>query len=138
MKATPPAIPTRCSRKSTPARPISITTTGWCAAIHYIDRKKANETDISKMIALGYRIGKLLPMLSWADYHYGLPHGYVTGSETIEAHRVTSLVLRYDLTTSSAVRLQYDQWKDRGDENYRTTLPYGDSKLIALSYDMTF
>ena len=104
----------------------------------YIDRKKANETDISKMIALGYRIGKLLPMLSWADYHYGLPHGYVTGSETIEAHRVTSLVLRYDLTTSSAVKLQYDQWKDRGDENYRTTLPYGDSKLISLSYDMTF
>lgn len=104
----------------------------------YIDRKKANETDISKMIALGYRIGKLLPMVSWADYHYGLPQGYVTGGETIEAHRVTSLVLRYDLTTSSAVKLQYDQWKDRGDENYRAALPYGNSKLISLSYDMTF
>lgn len=104
----------------------------------YINRKSANETDISKMIAVGYRFGKLLPLASWADYRYGLPQGYVDGDETIEAHRVTSLVLRYDLSTSSAVKLQYDRWKDRSDENYRSALPYGDSSMISLSYDMTF
>lgn len=104
----------------------------------YIDRKSANETDVSKMLALGYRFGKLLPLVSLADYHYGLPHGYVNGDETVEAHRVTSLVLRYDLSAAMAVKLQYDQWQDRSDENYRAALPYGDSKLISASFDMTF
>ena len=64
-------------------------------------------------------------------------NGYVNGDETVEAHRVTSLVLRYDLSASMAVKLQYDQWKDRSDENYRAA-NLRRRKLISASFDMTF
>ena len=57
----------------------------------HINRRAANETDISRMFAAGYRIGKWLPLVTLADYRYGLPQGYVNGDETVEAHRVASL-----------------------------------------------
>ena len=54
------------------------------------------------------------------------------------ARRLSNYV-KYTLAAASmAVKLQYDQWKDRSDENYRAALPYGDSKLISASFDMTF
>lgn len=104
----------------------------------FMKRPGYNETDTSKMFGIGYRIGKFLPMVSVADYQFGLPDGYVDGTETVEGHRVTSLVLRYDLTASSALKAQYDYWRDHSDANYRSGFPYGNSKMISLAYDLVF
>lgn len=102
----------------------------------YMNREVVNEHDISKMIGVGYRFGKWLPFISWADYQFGIPNP--VGDEWGEGHAVTSFVLRYDLTPTSDVKLQFDRWKDHSNPNYRSELPYGNSKLLTVAYDMVF
>lgn len=102
----------------------------------YMNREVVNEHDISKMIGVGYRLGKFTPFVSWADYQYGIPNP--VGDEWGEGHAVTSFVLRYDLTPASDIKVQYDVWRDHSNPNYQTDLPYGNSKLISVSYDMVF
>jgi hypothetical protein len=64
-----------------------------------------------------------------------------------EGHSTVSLSVRYDLTSSSAIKAQLDHWKDKSGPLYNnmdTTNPfagntaYGSSNLLSVSYDKVF
>ena len=57
-----------------------------------------------------------------------------------EAHRTHSATLRYDLTTSSAVKVQLDVQKDRSGPNYTVDgfNRFGNARLLTATYDVVF
>jgi hypothetical protein len=98
-----------------------------------IDRKATYGGDISQLIYAGFRLNKFTPLISWANYkqqlsdpNYGAPDG----------HRMVSAVMRYDIDTSSALKIQFDIWKDRTGSGFASQ--HGDSKLLSISFDRVF
>ena len=109
----------------------------------YSDWGKYEEHDFAQSFAFGYRIGKFTPMFTYTKFfltqkHNGPMFGYVPGDE--EKHDNRSWSLRYELTTSSALKAQYDIYNDRNGKNFKTYgyVPIGNSRLLTLSYDMVF
>lgn len=110
-----------------------------------IDRPGADfqEHDWSTLLGVGYRLGRWLPMVTFTRFH-----GKYLNSKPNERFDDLSLSLRYDLTPSSALKLQYDAFNDRSQAGitcYQDPVNcavgsqrYGDSRLIAVSYDMVF
>ena len=66
----------------------------------------------------------------------------------LEAHQTRSISLRYDLTTSSALKVQLDFQRDRSGPNWGIAQnsmaptgmdpPYGNAKLLTVTYDVVF
>lgn len=106
----------------------------------YINRRQADENDFAQLLAVGYRIGKWLPLATIARYegNYidGGPIGYA-GTDS-EKHTTYSATLRYDLTPSSALKVQYDYWKDRSGVTFAGGQTFGNPRLLSFSYDMVF
>lgn len=100
----------------------------------YIDRKQDYGTDRAQLLGVGYRIGKFLPMITHANYQQTTS----ADQNLAEGHSTTALSVRYDLNTSSAIKLQYDYWQDHSNPGYNAMTPYGSSRLLSLSYDMVF
>ncbi len=98
----------------------------------YIDRTEDYGKDYSQLYAVGYHFGRLLPLVSYANYRQKLNPGGVGA----EAHSTLSMVLRYDRTDASAFKLQFDYWKDKTDPGYISL--HGDARVITLSYDRVF
>jgi len=108
------------------------------------DYAASPEKDWAVMLGVGYRFGKWLPMLTYAQFH----GNYTDPSVSDERTEDIALSLRYDLSASSAIKVQYDIFKDNSaagitcyqdPENCLTgSQRYGDSKLITLSYDRVF
>lgn len=101
--------------------------------------------DHAYILGVGYRFGKWTPMVTISDYHSQAIASGGADPDGQEATRTTSLVVRYDLTTSSALKVQFDSQKDRSGPNY--TLDgsgtvagnrYGNARLLTVSYDMVF
>ena len=95
--------------------------------------------DFAQLAGVGYRYGKWQPMATWSRYKgtsvdSGLQPGASPGVPNMQ--QTISLTLRYDLTTSSALKVQYDSQTDHSDPAY--TPNFGDSRLLTLSYDMVF
>lgn len=110
----------------------------------FIDRPGADYKDNSKILGLGYRLGRWTPMLTWSHYR-GLANLAAGGDpDGQERHRNLAWTLRYDLTTSSALKVQYDQQKELGGPNWQPNDPvyprprYGDAKLLTVTYDLVF
>ena len=97
----------------------------------WIDRRADYGRDQAQMAAIGYRVGRFTPLLSFSNYRALPNEGGIA-----ERHRTTSLVLRYDLTTTSALKVQFDQWRDRSAEGYESM--HGHSRLVTISYDRVF
>jgi hypothetical protein len=53
-----------------------------------------------------------------------------------EKHRNTSMVVKYDLTASSALKLQLEHWQDFSGSWFKQT--YGDANTLSISYDRVF
>lgn len=111
----------------------------------YINRKASYGEDFSQVLGLGYRMGKLLPMVTYNNYRQAQRLDVAAGfnPNQSEAHSNTALSLRYDLTTSSAVKLQYDHWKNKAQPQFftatpNTAVPMGTADLLSVSYDMVF
>lgn len=113
----------------------------------YMDRTSIGEEDYAQLLGVGYRIGKFLPMLSWANYRMKLSPGKADPAlidpagidpTSAEAHSTLALTLRYDLTASSALKLQVERWRDRGNPNFNGGVPYGNPRLLTVSYDLVF
>ncbi len=102
----------------------------------YIDRPGNDWKDFAQNLSLGYRHGKWQPMLTWSNYRSSANTRQGAESDAQEAWTVTSLVLRYDLGTSSALKLQFDNSKDRSGPNFGTA--FGNARLLTLSYDLVF
>jgi hypothetical protein len=113
----------------------------------YMNRTAIGEEDYAQLFGIGYRIGKFLPMLSWANYRMKLSPGKADPSliapasidpTSFEAHSTLAFTVRYDFTTNSAFKLQIERWQDRGGPNFNGGVPYGNPRLLTLSYDMVF
>lgn len=105
----------------------------------YINRQGYYGGDHSQLYALGYHFGKLMPMLTFNGYQ----QSNAADQTQAEAHSTTSLLLRYDLTTSSAVKVQYDHWQNNAQPEYfsvnpNTVVPNGTVNLLSASYDRVF
>jgi hypothetical protein len=119
----------------------------WVAHAEFlsINRMESYGKDFTQLYALGYRFGKLLPMLSYANYYQQQRQASQLNwdPEQSEAHRAVTLSLRYDLTPSSAVKMQYDRWMNRAKSQFftaspNTVNPTGSANLLTVSYDMVF
>jgi len=105
----------------------------------YMDRKPVGEEDYSYLIGVGYRMGKWLPMLTYNRYWQRL----ADTSSNEERWSVLALSLRYELTPTSAVKVQLDRWRDRNGPDFNLnsdgySVPYGNARLLSISYDMVF
>ncbi len=103
-----------------------------------IDRPQeayAPEHDWAAFLGVGYRLGKWLPMATYAKLHVtydGQPN---------ERTDDLALSLRYDLTSSSALKAQFDILRDHSDPgigSYNASMRYGNSKMITFAYDRVF
>jgi hypothetical protein len=102
------------------------------------------EHDWAAMFGVGYRFGKWLPMVTYANYH----GNYTDPTFPDERTTDVALSLRYDLTSSSDIKMQLDLFHDHsqvGITCYQDPTAclsgsqrYGNSKLFTISYDMVF
>jgi hypothetical protein len=97
-----------------------------------INRKADYGGDTAQLLYAGYRISKFTPLVSFSNYKQHLSDP--TGAP--EAHRTVSAVLRYDVDSASAIKAQFDVWKDKSGLGF--TSQHGNSKLLSISYDRVF
>lgn len=104
----------------------------------YIKHPGLNYSDSSQILAAGYRFGKWQPLLTFSNYH-AVPvavDGDPAPGTAMEKHYTISATLRYDMTSSSAFKLQYDSQHSRSGPDY--PYQYGDAQLLTLTYDQVF
>ena len=83
--------------------------------------------------SVGKHFGNWLPTVTYSVYE-DTPIDSVLGAN--ERHTNTSIALRYDLTSASDVKLQFDHWVSYGTDPFTST--YGNSNLLTLAYDLVF
>lgn len=111
----------------------------WLVRTEYIhiNRPGAYWKDYANMVGIGYRYEKWQPMVTYSKYWGAAVMSHPDADPTtLEGHASIALTLRYDLTTSSAVKLQYDDQRDQSEPNYSTN--YGDARLLTFTYDTVF
>jgi hypothetical protein len=95
--------------------------------------------DFAQLVGVGYHYGKWQPMVTWSRYKgTSVDNGLLADATpgTPNMQQTISLTLRYDLTTSSALKIQYDSQTDHSDPDYAPN--FGDSRLLTITYDMVF
>lgn len=105
--------------------------------LSYVDRPGADEEDWAAMLGVGYRFGKWLPMVTWGRFQ----GNYIDPATPDERWYALMLSLRYDLSDSSAIKVQYDIFHDKSDAGitgYNTSERYGNSRMLTIAYDMVF
>jgi hypothetical protein len=113
------------------------------AEVSKVDRPGFAEHDEVYLLGIGYRLGKWLPMATFARFH-----GNYTNGSPNERFDDLAFSLRYDLTSSTALKLQYDLFNDRSDVGITCyqdpancasgSQRYGDSRLLSIAYDRVF
>lgn len=103
-----------------------------------IDRPGQGFRDYAAIVGIGHRFGNWQPMLTYSRYWGKAVDGRLAPADdsALEGHATVALTLRYDLTASSAVKVQYDRQNDRSGPNWPTN--YGNARLLSFSYDMVF
>jgi len=106
----------------------------------YINRPGQIFRDYASIIGIGYRYEKWQPMITHSKYWGAAVQGrdltIPPKPDELEGHRSIALTLRYDLTTSSALKAQYDSQRDQSGPNWSPN--YGNANLLTFSYDMVF
>lgn len=105
----------------------------------HIDHPGLTYRDFAQIISIGYREGKWIPMVTWNQFRGTVVStGVLPGAPPSVPNRqqTYTLSLRYDLTTSSDVKVQYDDTSDSSDPGFNPR--YGTSHLLTLAYDLTF
>lgn len=132
--------PTEDSNRSTERQNIygaalNIDYNNWLFRSEYsvFDRSSYSYRSRAYMLALGYRMGDFIPMATFTRYGEHNPQDH----ETVQAEKVMSLSLRYDINERSDVKIQLDRSKDLSGPG---TAPYfvGTSNAISVSYDTVF
>ena len=105
----------------------------------YINHPGLTYRDFAQLVSAGYRYEKWLPMVTWGHYRGTVvADGVLPGApqSTANSQQTTTLSLRYDLTTSSDLKLQYDSTSDHSSPGFQPN--YGSSRLLTLAYDKVF
>lgn len=102
----------------------------------HINRPGASWKDYASIVGIGYRYEKWQPMVTWSKYWGSAVIAQGGDPTALEGHATIALTLRYDLTTSSALKAQYDSQRDQSGPNWSPN--YGDSRLLTFTYDMVF
>lgn len=109
------------------------------AEVITINHQGLTYTDYSQNLAVGYRYGSWLPMLTWGGYQGGVVNsGVLPGAPpTVKNTQQTwSASLRYDLTSDSDLKAEYDWTSDHSDPAF--TPRYGGSRVLTIAYDRVF
>lgn len=105
-----------------------------------IDHPGLNYRDHAQIIGVGYHYGKWQPIVTWSEYQGTVVTEGVLPSVTTPSYpnreQVNSLALRYDLTSTSDLKVQYDEVTDHSDPLY--TPNYGNARLLTFAYDRSF
>lgn len=103
-----------------------------------IDRPGQTFRDYAAIVGVGHRFGSWQPMLTYSRYWGQAVNGRLAPADdsALEGHATLALTLRYDLTATSAVKVQYDRQNDQSGPNWPTN--YGNARLLSFSYDMVF
>jgi hypothetical protein len=114
----------------------------------HINRPGASFKDYASIVAGGKRFGKWQLLLTESRYWGSAVVERGGDPNALEAHRNRSITLRYDLTTSSALKLQVDFQHDQSGPNWGIAKnsaspsgmdpPYGDARLLSVTYDVVF
>jgi hypothetical protein len=105
----------------------------------HIDHPGLTYRDFAQIVSVGYRMGAWIPMATWGHYRGTVvATGVLPGAPASIANsqQTLTLSLRYDLTTSSDIKLQYDHTSDHSAPGFNPR--YGSSRLLTLAYDLTF
>jgi hypothetical protein len=105
----------------------------------YINHPGLTYKDFSQNVAVGYHYGNWLPMATWGHYRGTVvADGVLPGApaSTANSQQTLTLSLRYDLTTSSDLKLQYDSTSDHSEAGFNPR--YGSSRLLTIAYDKVF
>lgn len=105
----------------------------------YVYRREAYGGDHAQVLGIGYRVGKWLPMVTYANYRQSV----TLNPSLAEAHATESLSLRYDVSTSSDVKIQFDHWKNNAQPAFfaatpNTADPLQQTNLLTVAYDKVF
>jgi len=110
---------------------VNLDINAWLVRSEYsvFDRSNFLEKSKAWMIGVGRRFGKFTPMVTASSYAETtpFPDNYTPVNWTTQA-----LSLRYELTSSSALKFEIDRLRD-GPNTYA-----GDANVIAMSYDVIF
>jgi hypothetical protein len=111
----------------------------WLTHLEYIhiNRPGAPFKDYAYIAGIGYRHEKWVPMVTTAKYWGSAVTShpdYVP--DALEGHQSIAFTLRYDLSPSSALKVQYDSQFEQGGKNW--TPMYGNSRLLSMAYDRVF
>jgi len=95
--------------------------------------------DHAQIIGVGYHYGKWQPMATWSEYWSTIITDGVIQPATPSypiLQPLISLTLKYDLTPTSDLKIQFDSLTDKSSP---LNIPnYGNSRLLTLSFDSVF
>jgi len=109
------------------------------AELFFSDRTESYGRDLAYTLTGGKRLD------GWAWY---ITHGLyqqkisaanpleLTTEDDQEKHRMSSLVVRFDVSSAAAVKVQLDHWQDVGGQWFKQN--YGDANALSISYDRVF
>jgi hypothetical protein len=104
-----------------------------------IDHPGLTYRDHAQLVGVGYRFGKWQPMATWSEYQGTVVTDGVlpnTSPSFPNMQQTIALTLRYELTDTSDLKLQYDAESDHSDPSF--TPNYGNARLLTFTYDRVF
>lgn len=114
----------------------------WLVRSEYIQINRPGNTwkDLAGIVGAGYCYEKWQPMVTWSVYKsVAVGSGDPSGQE---GHFNIAYTLRYDLTTSSDIKVQIDNQHDQSGPNWspnaNNSPAYGNAQLLTLAYDTVF
>ncbi len=107
---------------------------GWVLRTEYIyiNRRSDYGYDRAYELSAGRQFGRWLAMLSLSSYQQET----IDPTNPPEGHDTRTLALRYELNHQSALKFQYDDWKDRSGTGF--TSPHGDMRLFSAAFVRVF
>ena len=109
------------------------------AELFFSDRTESYGRDFAYTLTAGKRLDGWTWYLTHGLYQQKINAGNpleLTDEADQEKHRLSSLVVRFDVSSSAAVKVQLDHWQDNSGDWFKQT--YGDANAISLSYDRVF
>ncbi len=109
------------------------------AELFFSDRTESYGRDLAYTLTVGRRLDSVTVYLTHGLYQQKIAANNpdeLTTEEDQEKHRLTSLVGRYELSGSSALKVQFDHWRDGGGSWFKQT--YGDANALSFAYERVF